>query len=35
VILRINRDGSLFYNVMNADDRRIDDFRVGELLYGK
>ncbi len=35
VILRINRDGSLFYNVMNADDKRIDDFRVGELLYGR
>lgn len=35
VILRINKDGSLFYNVMNANDKRIDDFRRGELLYGR
>lgn len=35
VIVRLNRDGSLFYNLMNADDRRLDAFRVGALLYGK
>lgn len=35
VILRMNRDGSLYYNMMNADDRRLDNFRVGALLHGK
>lgn len=35
VILRMNRDGSLFFNMMNPDDRRLDNFRVGSLLHGK
>jgi len=35
VIVRLNRDGSLFFNMMNADDRRLDAFRTGALLHGK
>ncbi len=35
IILRINRDGSLLYNAMHADDKRIDAFRKGVLLHGK
>ena len=35
VILRLNRDGSLFYNLMSAADRRLDAFRVGAMLHGK
>lgn len=35
LILRINRDGSMLYNMMQADDARLDDFRTGAPLYGK
>ena len=35
VIVRLNGDGSLFFNMMNADDRRLDAFRTGALLHGK
>lgn len=35
LVLRLNRDGSFLYNMMQADDKRLDDFRVGALLHGK
>ena len=36
VILRIEPDGAVFYNFMDTSKiGRLDDFRVGELLYSK
>jgi SPP1 gp7 family putative phage head morphogenesis protein len=35
VVVRINKDGSLLWNVMQADDKRINKQRKGELIYGK
>jgi hypothetical protein len=34
-VARINKDGSVLWNVMHADDRRMNKQRVGELLYPK
>ncbi len=34
-IIRVNKDGSLFYNFMNANDKRLNAFRVGVLLRSK
>lgn len=34
-VVTINRDGNLLWNVMQADDKRINDFRKGWLIYGK
>jgi len=35
VIVRINADGSLMWNILPARDKRINDLRVGALLYAK
>lgn len=35
VVLRLERDGSVLWNIMQADDRRMNAHRVGSLLYGK
>lgn len=35
VIVRINKDGSIFYNMIQARPRGIDARRVGTLVYGK
>lgn len=35
LIVRLNRDGSLLYNLINANDKRLDDYRTGALLHGK
>lgn len=35
VIVRENRDGSLLWNVLQRDDRRMNALREGALLYGK
>ena len=34
-IVRINQDGSVLWNVMNVEDKRLNKQRVGELLYPK
>lgn len=34
-VVRINQDGSVLWNVMEADDKRINKLRMGILLYGK
>jgi hypothetical protein len=34
-IVRINRDGSILWNVIEADDKRMNKLREGLLLYGK
>ncbi len=33
LIVRVNRDGSLFWNGMKYRDKEIDKTRVGILLY--
>ncbi len=35
VVVRINRDGSLLWNVMHSDFRKLNRQRIGELLFGK
>ena len=35
VIVRLNKDGSLLWNIMQANDRSMNKQRVGALLYGK
>lgn len=35
VVVRINRDGSLLWNVIQAKDKRMNNMRVRWLLYGK
>ncbi|MBI2882854.1 MAG: minor capsid protein [Candidatus Methylomirabilis oxyfera] len=35
VVVRLERDGSILWNIMQADDRLMNRHRVGELLYGK
>lgn len=35
VIVRINKDGSLFYNLIQARAKSLDSKRFGTLLYGK
>ncbi len=35
VVARVNRDGSLLWNIMQAKDKDMNSRRVGELLYGK
>lgn len=35
VILRIEQEGSILYNIMNADDKRLDKLRIGKLLYAR
>jgi SPP1 gp7 family putative phage head morphogenesis protein len=34
-VARINKDGSVLWNVMNVEDKRMNKQRVGELLYPK
>jgi hypothetical protein len=34
-VVRINKDGSLLWNIMQTDDRRMNKQRVGELLFPK
>lgn len=34
-VVRINRDGSILWNVIEADDKRMNKLREGLLLYGK
>lgn len=35
VIVRLNGDGSLMWNILNADDKRINALRVRALLYAR
>jgi len=35
VVVRLNKDGSLLWNIMQANDRSMNKQRVGALLYGK
>ncbi len=35
VIVRLNKDGSLLWNVMQGNDRSMNKQRIGTLLYGK
>jgi SPP1 gp7 family putative phage head morphogenesis protein len=35
VVLRLNKDGSLLWNIMQAGDKAMNKQRVGALLYGK
>lgn len=35
VVLRVNLDGSLMWNIMHADSRKMNAHRIGELRYGK
>jgi SPP1 gp7 family putative phage head morphogenesis protein len=35
VVVKINRDGSIVWNIMQRDDRRMNSLRVGTMLYGK
>jgi hypothetical protein len=35
IIIRMNRDGSLLWNIIQAKDKRMNNMRVGWLLYGK
>jgi len=35
VVVRLNKDGSLLWNIMQANDRTMNKQRVGALLYGK
>jgi len=35
VVVRLNRDGSLVWNIMQADDRSMNKQRIGALLYEK
>lgn len=35
VVARVNQDGSLFWNMMQADDKSMNKQRVGKLLHGK
>lgn len=32
-VVRVNKDGSILWNIMHADDRRMNKQRVGDLLY--
>jgi SPP1 gp7 family putative phage head morphogenesis protein len=34
-IVRVNQDGSLLWNIMQADARRLNKQRIGEMLFGK
>jgi hypothetical protein len=34
-VVRRNRDGSVLWNVMQADAKRMNSLRIGELMYGK
>jgi len=34
-VVRINKDGSVLWNVMNVEDKRMNKQRVGDLLYPK
>ena len=34
-VIRLNQDGSVLWNVMNVEDKRMNKQRVGELLYPK
>jgi hypothetical protein len=34
-VVRVNRDGSLFWNFMPADSKSLNKTRIGGLLYGK
>lgn len=34
-VIRLERDGGLIWNIMQADDRRMNAHRVGSLVYGK
>ena len=34
-VVRINKDGSLLWNMMNVEDKRMNKQRVGELLFPK
>ncbi len=35
VVLRVNLDGSLMWNVMHAPAKKMNGHRIGGLLYGK
>jgi len=35
VVVRLNKDGSLVWNIMQADDRSMNKQRIGALLHGK
>lgn len=35
VVLRVNLDGSLMWNIMHADSRKMNAHRIGALRYGK
>ena len=35
VVIRLQRDGGILWNIMQADDRRMNKHRVGYLLWGK
>jgi hypothetical protein len=34
-VLRLERDGSLLWNIMQATDKRMNAHRTGTLLYGR
>ncbi|MFZ5555932.1 MAG: PBECR2 nuclease fold domain-containing protein [Pseudomonadota bacterium] len=35
IVARESRDGSLFWNFLHADDRRMNTLRAGALLYAR
>jgi len=35
VVVRIDRDGRLFWNYMHAIDKKMNGHRVGELVYAR
>ena len=35
VVVRINRDGSLVWNIMQREDKKMDKHREGMLVYKK
>ncbi|WP_143068901.1 hypothetical protein [Solimonas aquatica] len=33
VVVRINQDGTMVYNYMHGSDKRLNQLRVGQLIY--